>query len=51
MLVRIFSFSSEFEGQPHYWNDGDLMDTSYELEELKLHHKMLKKYLGDFEQV
>ena len=43
------TFSSEFEGQPHYWNDDDLMDTSYELEQLKLHHKMLKKLLGDFD--
>lgn len=45
------SFSSEFEGQPHYWNDADLQDTSYELEELKLQHKMLQNLLGDFELV
>lgn len=38
--------SSEFEGQGFYQTD-EFCDTSYEQEQLKLHHKMLKKYIGE----
>lgn len=37
--------SSEFEGQKYYQTD-NFKDTSYEKEQLKLHHKMLEKYLN-----
>lgn len=37
---------SEFEGQRFYQTD-NYDDSSYEKEELKLHHKMLKKMLGE----
>ncbi len=37
--------SSEFEGQSFYQTD-DFLDCSYETEQLKLQHRMLKKYLG-----
>lgn len=39
------SISSEFEGQGFY-QTADFTNTAYEAEQLKLHHKMLTKYLG-----
>ncbi len=38
--------SSEFEGQDFY-EGADVTDTAYELEQLRLHHRMLTRLLGE----